>query len=84
MGKKLTRNFHLQLLGGLGIKKTDKSLRGLGELICLKFAQEGCNVAINYNSSADRAKGVAEKVEKEHGVKAFLIQGVSDLLSTQE
>jgi len=49
--------------------------RGLGELICYKFAQEGCNVAINYNASADRAKGVAEKIEKDYGTKAFLIQG---------
>jgi len=49
--------------------------RGLGELICYKFAQEGCNVAINYNASADRAKGVAEKVEKDHGMKAIILQG---------
>jgi len=28
--------------------------RGLGELICIKFAQEGCDVAINYVSSEDR------------------------------
>ena len=50
--------------------------RGLGELICLKFAQEGCSVAINYNASADRAKGLAAKIEKEHGMKAVVIQGV--------
>ncbi|RDW61057.1 short-chain dehydrogenase protein [Coleophoma cylindrospora] len=49
--------------------------RGLGELICLKFASEGCNVAINYVSSADRAKGIAEKIEKDYGVKAVIIQG---------
>lgn len=49
--------------------------RGLGELICLKFAEEGCSVAINYNASADRAKGVASKVEKDHGMKAVVIQG---------
>jgi len=49
--------------------------RGLGELICLKFAKEGCNVAINYNSSADRAEGVAKKVEHDHGMKAFTVQG---------
>ncbi|KAF4631058.1 hypothetical protein G7Y89_g7078 [Cudoniella acicularis] len=48
--------------------------RGLGEVICLKFAQEGCNVAINYNASEERAKGVAEKV-KGFGVKVSLIQG---------
>jgi hypothetical protein len=49
----------------------------VGELICLKFAEEGCNVAINYNSSADRAEGVAKKVEHDHGMKAFTVQGVS-------
>jgi NAD(P)-dependent dehydrogenase (short-subunit alcohol dehydrogenase family) len=48
-----------------------------GEIICLKFAEEGCNVAVNYNSSADRARGVAEKVEQDYGMKAIAIQGVS-------
>lgn len=47
-----------------------------GALICLKFAEEGCNVAINYNSSPDRAKDVAKKVEEDHGMKAVTIQGV--------
>ncbi|PMD25213.1 short-chain dehydrogenase/reductase-like protein sdr [Hyaloscypha hepaticicola] len=46
-----------------------------GELVCLKFAVEGCNVAINYNSSADRAEGVVKKVEQDYGMKAFAIQG---------
>ncbi|KAG0645808.1 Granaticin polyketide synthase ketoacyl reductase 2 [Hyphodiscus hymeniophilus] len=49
--------------------------RGLGELICLKFAEAGCSVAINYNASADRAKSVAVKIEKEYGVKAVVIRG---------
>ncbi|TVY38483.1 Glucose 1-dehydrogenase [Lachnellula subtilissima] len=48
--------------------------RGLGELICLKFAAEGCNVAVNYNASEDRAKEVAEKVEG-FGGKAVLVKG---------
>ncbi len=48
----------------------------LGELVCLKYAVEGCNVAINYNSSADRAEGVVRKVEQDYGTKAFAIQGV--------
>jgi len=48
--------------------------RGLGELICIKFAQEGCNVAINYNASEERARGVKAKIEKEcENVKAVLI-----------
>ncbi|KAH6674088.1 short-chain dehydrogenase/reductase-like protein sdr [Halenospora varia] len=48
--------------------------RGLGELVCIKFAEEGCNVAVNYNASEERAKGVVKKVE-ECGVKAVLIKG---------
>lgn len=42
-----------------------------------KFAAEGCNIAINYNASQDRAKETADKVEKDYKVKTVLIQGVS-------
>ena len=49
--------------------------RGLGALICERFAAEGCNIAINYLSSEDKAKEVAAKVEK-HSVKSVIIQGV--------
>ena len=49
--------------------------RGLGALICEKFAEEGANIMCNYVSAEDRAKGVQERCEK-HGVKAFIIQGV--------
>ncbi|TAQ85006.1 hypothetical protein B7494_g6675 [Chlorociboria aeruginascens] len=49
--------------------------RGLGEVVSLKFAQEGCNIAINYVSSAFKAEELAAKIEKEHGVKAVMIQG---------
>jgi len=48
--------------------------RGLGALICERFAAEGCNVAINYVSSEERAKEVAANVEK-FSVKAVTIQG---------
>ncbi|CAG8975762.1 hypothetical protein HYALB_00009281 [Hymenoscyphus albidus] len=48
--------------------------RGLGEVICIKFAQEGCNVAINYLASAEKSKTLAEKLEKDCGVKAIIIQ----------
>ncbi|TVY87217.1 Glucose 1-dehydrogenase, partial [Lachnellula willkommii] len=50
------------------------TISGLGELICLKFAAEGCNVAVNYNTSEDRAKEVAGKVEG-FGGKAVLVKG---------
>jgi len=49
--------------------------RGLGEVICLQFAQAGSNVAINYVSSEDRAQALASKIEREYGVKAFTIKG---------
>ena len=50
--------------------------RGLGALIAEKFGAEGCNVAINYAQSKDRAEALAEKIEKEHGVKTLVLQGV--------
>lgn len=34
---------------------------GIGEAIAIRFAAEGANVAINYNSGADRAKGVLKQ-----------------------
>ncbi|KAH8799177.1 short-chain dehydrogenase/reductase-like protein sdr [Xylogone sp. PMI_703] len=49
--------------------------RGLGEIVCLKFAEEGSNVAINYNSSAKKAEELAAKLVKEYGVKTITIQG---------
>ncbi|KAF3067525.1 hypothetical protein CFAM422_008527 [Trichoderma lentiforme] len=48
--------------------------RGLGALICKKFAEEGANVAINYVSNADAAQKVADSL-KEYPVKIFVIQG---------
>lgn len=48
---------------------------GLGAVIVEKLAQEGCNVAINYSSSKDRAVELANKVSKEHGIKAIYLQG---------
>src|SRR5947209_5161527 len=37
---------------------------GIGEAVAIRFAQEGANVAINYNSGADRAERVREKTHK--------------------
>lgn len=52
---------------------------GLGELICLKFAAEGCDVAVNYNASKERAEGVKGKIETggASGTRVFVVQGVS-------
>jgi len=48
--------------------------RGLGALICEKFAAEGSNVVVNYMSSKDKADEVAEKCKKHFGVKAAVVQ----------
>jgi len=55
--------------------------RGLGALICEKFAAEGCNIAVNYNSSKERAEDVAKKIENEYKVKAIVIGGVRPINS---
>lgn len=68
------------LLVALGIAihsplaRSTNDSRGLGALICEKFAAEGANVAINYASNNDRAEKVAKKVES-YGVKSFVIKG---------
>jgi glucose 1-dehydrogenase len=37
---------------------------GIGEAVAIRFAEEGANVAINYNSGSDRAEGVRTKVQE--------------------
>ncbi|MBV9269248.1 MAG: glucose 1-dehydrogenase [Acidobacteriaceae bacterium] len=37
---------------------------GIGEAVAIRLAQEGGNVAINYNSGADRAENVRKKAEE--------------------
>jgi len=37
---------------------------GIGEAIAIRFAQEGANVAINYNSGAERAEEVKKKAQQ--------------------
>ncbi|KAI9753724.1 MAG: hypothetical protein M4579_005015 [Chaenotheca gracillima] len=51
--------------------------RGLGALIAEKFAVEGCNVAINYVSSEERAKETAKQsiAAGDGKIKAVTIQG---------
>ena len=49
--------------------------RGLGALVCEKFAEEGANITINYVSSEGSAKEVQKKCEK-HGVKTAITRGV--------
>ena len=52
---------------------------GIGEAIAIRFAEEGANVAINYNSGADRAQAVKSKVREAgtaagHSPKAVTVQ----------
>lgn len=49
---------------------------GLGVLICDKFAKEGANVVVNYNSSQAAGEELAATLRKEYGVKAVAIKGV--------
>ncbi|PQE27010.1 hypothetical protein CJF31_00011672 [Rutstroemia sp. NJR-2017a BVV2] len=50
--------------------------RGLGEAICLKFAAEGCNIAINYVSSEQKAGELKARIEKEFGVRVVTLKAV--------
>ncbi|KAL8683638.1 MAG: hypothetical protein Q9186_000411 [Xanthomendoza sp. 1 TL-2023] len=50
---------------------------GLGAVLAEKFAAEGCNVAINYNASEDKAHELAEKIKKQYYCKAIIVKGVS-------
>ena len=47
--------------------------RGIGREIALKFALEGYNVVLNYNSSEQKAKSLAKQIEK-LGVKCLLVK----------
>lgn len=47
--------------------------RGIGKEIALKFAHEGYNIVLNYNSSEKKAKDLAKQIEK-LGVKCLMIK----------
>lgn len=49
--------------------------RGLGALICDKFAAEGADVMVNYVSNVEKAEVVVKNAQA-HGVRAYAIQGV--------
>ncbi|KAL6901149.1 hypothetical protein GGI43DRAFT_404134 [Trichoderma evansii] len=49
--------------------------RGLGAVICKKFAEEGANVAINYVSDSAAAQKLADALTKDYSSKIFVIQG---------
>ena len=49
--------------------------RGLGALVCEKFAAKKCNIAINYFSRPEPAQELSKRTEQEYGVKTTIIQG---------
>lgn len=54
--------------------KLTLSFSGLGAIICEKFAKEGSNVAINYQSSKEAAEKLAEELTEKYKVQAFALQ----------
>src|SRR6187401_1165681 len=48
--------------------------KGIGRSCCLRLAQAGANVAINYLTSDEQARETAELVEQ-IGVRALLVRG---------
>lgn len=54
---------------------TDNSCRGIGAEIARKFANEGCNIAINYVSSEAPAQALSKELQDKHNVKTTVIQG---------
>ena len=46
--------------------------RGIGRAICLKLAQMGCHVIINYNSGHDAAKETLQQIEAAGGTAELL------------
>lgn len=45
-----------------------------------KFAVEGCNLAINYLFSQEKAEELAAELAKKHSITAVTIQGVRNAL----
>lgn len=57
--------------------------RGLGAVICEKFALEGANIAINYANRKEPADDLAEKL-KQYGTKVVVIKAVCSPLQSWE
>ncbi|MBV8774083.1 MAG: SDR family NAD(P)-dependent oxidoreductase, partial [Deltaproteobacteria bacterium] len=54
--------------------------RGIGRAIAERLAAEGAAVVVNYNRSADEARGVVAGIEQKGG-KATAIQGDASLVA---
>ena len=55
---------------------------GIGEAIAKAFAEKGCNLALQYNKSEDKASEIKNKLEKTYGIKALTIK--ADLTKNEE
>jgi NAD(P)-dependent dehydrogenase (short-subunit alcohol dehydrogenase family) len=51
--------------------------RGLGAAIAKAFAEEGCDLAITYLGSKDKAEAVVAEIRSSNGRKVIILQAVS-------
>lgn len=47
--------------------------RGIGKAMCLSLAAEGAKVAVNYNTSAEKAQGVVKEIKTRYGTDAIAV-----------
>jgi NAD(P)-dependent dehydrogenase (short-subunit alcohol dehydrogenase family) len=57
----------------LSVNRLTMANRGLGALLCERFAAEDCNIVVNYVSNESAAKELTEKLEKEYSIKSCII-----------
>jgi NAD(P)-dependent dehydrogenase (short-subunit alcohol dehydrogenase family) len=57
--------------------------RGLGAAIAMAFAEEGCDLAITYLGSRDKADSVADEIRSFTGRRVVIFQAVSIVIEDQ-
>jgi NAD(P)-dependent dehydrogenase (short-subunit alcohol dehydrogenase family) len=69
--------------GALSSQSANARDRGLGAVICERFAARGCNIAINYVAAEDAAKEVEKSIKSQYEkAKVVTIKAVSLFLSS--